>query len=137
MKYFLYIFLLFTLYSFSTSAQVKDSKIEDIDDNHVYETVDIQPEFPGGSAAMMKFISKKLRYPDQARDKGAQGTVIVQFIVERDGSITDIKIVRDPGEGLGEETRRVIQLMPKWKPGKQEDSPVRVKVSVPVRFRLS
>lgn len=137
MKYFLCIFLLFTLHSISTSAQVKSSKTESIDDNRVYEIVDVQPKFPGGLAAMMAFIQDSIRYPEEAMDNGIEGTAVVQFIVERDGSISDIQIVRDPGGGLGREVGRVIKLMPKWKPGKQRDNAVRVKMSAPVRFRLS
>ncbi|HZH68259.1 MAG TPA: energy transducer TonB, partial [Chitinophagales bacterium] len=137
MKYFLCIFLLFTLHSISTSAQVKSSKTESIDYNRVYEIVDVQPKFPGGLAAMMAFIQDSIRYPEDAIDNGIEGTAIVQFIVERDGSITDIQIVRDPGGGLGREAERIIKLMPKWEPGKQRDNPVRVKMSAPVRFRLS
>ena len=111
---------------------------EDVDNRH-YEFFEIseQPEFPGGPAAMQAYIAKNIRYPEVAMDNGIEGTVTIQFLIEKDGSITNVRVVKDPGGGLGREAERVIKSMPKWKPGKQRDTPVKVKMMAPVRFRLS
>jgi protein TonB len=94
-----------------------------------------QPEFPGGQAAMMKFLSENIKYPVIAQENGIQGRVICNFVVERDGSITDVQDCGvDPS--LDKEAVRVIQSMPKWKPGMQRGKPVRVRFTLPVVFRL-
>ncbi|MCO5249317.1 MAG: energy transducer TonB [Chitinophagales bacterium] len=117
-------------------AVVKEK--EDVDDrNYEFYEISEQPEFPGGAAAMQAFIVKNIRYPEVAMDNGIEGTVTVQFLIDKDGSIKDVKVIKDPGGGLGREAERVIKSMPKWKPGKQRDTPVRVKMMAPVRFRLS
>lgn len=106
-------------------------------DSLLFEIVEEQPEFPGGLNAMMLFIRDNIKYPKEALDKKIEGTVVIQFVVEKDGSLSDIKIVRDPGGGLGKEGIRVVKLMPNWKPGMQRGQTVRVKMSAPIRFRLS
>ena len=95
------------------------------------------PEFPGGAVEMMKFLNENVKYPEAAENAGTQGRVIVQFIVEADGSITNVKVLKNVSDEIDAEAVRVINAMPKWKPGKQNDKPVRVKYTIPVTFRLS
>lgn len=102
----------------------------------IFVVVEEQPEFPGGNAAMMKFLSDNIRYPVIAQENGIQGRVICNFVVERDGSITDVQVVRGVDPSLDREAIRVIQQMPRWKPGKQRGSAVRVRFTLPVVFRL-
>ncbi len=102
----------------------------------IFVVVEEQPEFPGGQAAMMKFLSDNIRYPVIAQENGIQGRVICNFVVERDGSITDVQVVRGQDPSLDREAIRVIQQMPRWKPGKQRGSAVRVRFTLPVVFRL-
>lgn len=94
-------------------------------------------EFAGGLPGLMKFLSKHIRYPDAAREDGVSGRVYAQFTVEEDGAIANITIKRDMGFGFGEEARRVVSLMPKWKPGKRYGNPVRTYYTLPVTFRLN
>ena len=98
--------------------------------------VENQPEFPGGNAAMMKFLSDNIKYPVIAQENGIQGRVICNFVVERDGSITDVQVVRGVDPSLDKEAVRVIQQMPRWTPGKQRGQAVRVRFTLPVVFRL-
>lgn len=102
----------------------------------IFVVVEQQPEFPGGNAAMMKFLSDNIRYPVIAQENGIQGRVICNFVVERDGSITDVQVVRGVDPSLDREAIRVIQQMPRWAPGKQRGSAVRVRFTLPVVFRL-
>lgn len=110
---------------------------EDPDDMIVVPIAEQQPEFPGGESALMAFIKKNLRYPAFAAENGIQGRVVLQFIVEKDGSIGGIEVIRTPAEELSKEAIRVAQNMPKWKAGKQRGKPVRVKFVLPITFRLS
>ncbi|WP_448698424.1 energy transducer TonB [Mucilaginibacter sp. AW1-3] len=98
--------------------------------------VEVNPEYPGGESAFGKFLQKNIRYPSIAKENGIQGKAYLQFIVERDGSLTDIKSLRDPGSGLGEEAIRVLKMSPHWKPGVQNGKPVRVQYTIPVNFSL-
>lgn len=107
---------------------------EKIEGDMVYAKVDKMPEFPGGMAALMAFIGKNLKYSDEYR--GFHGRVIVQFVVEKDGSITHTRIVRSLDPALDKEALRVVQLMPQWKPGYQNGEAVRVSYTIPVLFRL-
>jgi protein TonB len=106
------------------------------EEEEIFVVVENQPEFPGGQAAMMKFLSENIRYPVIAQENGIQGRVICTFVVERDGSITDVQVVRGVDPSLDKEAVRVIQSMPKWKPGMQRGKPVRVRFTLPVVFRL-
>lgn len=106
--------------------------------NPVFEVVEIMPEFPdGGMSGLMQFLSKNIQYPINAQKNHTQGRVTVQFVVNKDGSISEPKIIRGVDPDLDGEAIRVISLMPKWKPGMQKGQPVRVKYTVPVMFRLS
>lgn len=86
---------------------------------------------------MMNFIKNNLKYPQQARETGTQGKVFVSFVVEKDGSLTDVKVLRDIGSGCGEEAVRVVKSMPKWQPAKQRGKPVRMQFNLPVAFTLA
>jgi TonB family protein len=103
---------------------------------NAFNVVEQMPEFPGGAVELMKFLSENVKYPEAAEKTGTQGRVIAQFIVEADGSITNVKVVKNVTEELDAETVRVINAMPKWKPGMQKGQPVRVKYTIPVTFRL-
>lgn len=103
----------------------------------IYLVVEEMPEFPGGQQAMMKFISENLKYPVAAQENGIQGRVICQFVINRDGSVVDVIVVRSAGDQyLDNEAIRVIKSMPKWIPGKQKGKPVRVKYTIPINFHL-
>ncbi len=104
--------------------------------NKVFDVVEEMPSFPGGQGALMAFLSSNIKYPVVAQENGVQGRVIVGFVVEKDGSITDVKVMRSVDPSLDREAQRVVKAMPKWKPGKQNGSAVRVKYTVPVVFRL-
>lgn len=106
------------------------------DNNEVFVVVENQPEYPGGSAAMMEFLAANIQYPAEAKDKGIQGRVITNFVIETDGSISDVQIVRGVDPLLDKEAARVIGSMPKWKPGVQRGNEVRVRYTLPVVFRL-
>jgi len=98
--------------------------------------VDILPEFPGGVDAMNRFLVQNIRFPEEAARAGIQGTVFVAFVVERDGSISNVRVLRGIGGGAEEEAVRVVSMMPRWSPGTQDGRPVRVNISMPIRFSL-
>lgn len=113
-------------------------KEENVADNSIYETVEQMPEYPsGGTAGLMNFISKNLKYPTICQESGVQGRVVVSFVVNKDGSTTDFRIIRSVDKYLDKEALRVLNGMPKWKPGKQKGVPVRVRYTVPINFKLS
>ena len=94
------------------------------------------PEFPGGQAEMMKYVQKNVQYPPMARENDIQGTVAVRFVVDKDGSIGDVEVLRGIGGGCDQEAVRVIKSMPPWKAGKQNGQPVKVYFTLPVKFKL-
>ena len=105
--------------------------------DEIFLVVEDQPEFPGGTAALMEYLRKNIKYPAICRENNIQGKVIVTFVVNKDGSIVDIEVIKSVNPSLDKEAIRVISQMPKWKPGAQRGKPVRVKYSVPVNFRLN
>lgn len=107
-----------------------------VEENKVFDIVEQMPSFPGGPAQLMKWLAEHVQYPAVAQENGVQGRVIIAFVVERDGSITDVNVVRSVDPSLDKEAARVVRNMPKWIPGKQNGAPVRVKYNVPVTFRL-
>lgn len=109
---------------------------EDPEEQQIFQVVEEMPEFPGGMAECLKFLAKNIKYPTIAQENGVQGRVIVQFVVNKDGSIVDPVVMRSVDPYLDKEALRVIQMMPKWKPGKQRGKEVRVKYTVPVTFKL-
>ena len=106
------------------------------DDNHLFQVVECMPEFPGGMKRCMDFIQKEMRYPEEAKNAGIQGRVILQFIIEKDGTPAQPRIVRSVHPLLDKEALRIIRQMPKWTPGKQDGKPQRVLYTIPISFRL-
>ncbi|MGB4205173.1 MAG: energy transducer TonB [Bacteroidales bacterium] len=109
---------------------------EEVAEQEIFIVVEDAPQYPGGDEARIRFLNDNIRYPQMARESGIQGTVFITFVVERDGSITDVRILRGIGGGCDEEAIRVIKAMPKWTPGKQRGRPVRVQFNMPIRFTL-
>ena len=106
------------------------------EETKVFDVVEVMPSFPGGQGALFEWLSKNIKYPVVAEENGVQGRVIVTFVVERNGSITDVQVVKSVDPSLDKEAVRVVKAMPHWIPGKQNGSAVRVKFTVPVTFRL-
>jgi protein TonB len=106
------------------------------EETKVFDVVEQMPQFPGGPQALFEYLSKNIKYPVVAEENGIQGRVIVTFVVERDGSITDVKVAKSVDPSLDKEAQRVVRSMPHWIPGKQNGAAVRVKYTVPVTFRL-
>jgi protein TonB len=103
----------------------------------IFDVVETQPNPPGGMSGWNEYLSKNLKYPTQARRMGVEGTVIVVFVVNTDGSIQDVEVLRGIGGGCDEEALRVVSAAPKWEPGKQRGRPVRTRMRLPIRFKLS
>lgn len=106
------------------------------EETKVFDVVEVMPSFPGGQSALFEYLSKNIKYPVVAEENGVQGRVIVTFVVERNGSITDVQVAKSVDPSLDKEAVRVVKSMPHWIPGKQNGSAVRVKFTVPVTFRL-
>jgi protein TonB len=106
------------------------------EENKVHDFVEQMPSFPGGMGALMSWLSQNIKYPVIAAENGGEGRVIVQFVVEKDGSITDVKIAKSVDPSLDKEATRVVSSMPHWIAGRQNGNPVRVKYTVPVTFKL-
>ncbi|HIS09681.1 MAG TPA: TonB family protein [Candidatus Avibacteroides excrementipullorum] len=109
---------------------------EEIVEEEIFQVVEEMPEPPGGMAGLMQYLGRNIKYPAIAQENGIQGRVVVQFVVEKDGSIANPVVVKSVDPSLDKEAIRVISTMPKWKPGKQRGKAVRVKYTVPVTFRL-
>ena len=112
------------------------SQIQEEEPKQTFTVVEVMPEYPGGVNEMMKFLSENIKYPMSAKENGISGKVLVTFVVEKNGLITNIKILRGIGGGCDEEAIRVLKLMPKWKPGTQRGQAVRVQYNVPIKFTL-
>jgi protein TonB len=117
------------------NEQAIDEKPKE-EETKVFEVVEQMPEFPGGAAALMKWLSDNIKYPAIAEENGIQGRVICTFVVERDGSVSDVQVARSIDPSLDKEAMRVLKKMPKWIPGRQNGAAVRVKYTVPVTFKL-
>ncbi len=109
---------------------------EEVVEQEIFTVVESMPEFPGGAEQMMIFIAKNIKYPPMARESGIQGRVFVNFVVEPNGSVSNVKVLRGIGGGCDEEAIRVVESMPKWTPGRQRGKAVRVSFNLPVRFTL-
>lgn len=103
----------------------------------LFSVVEVMPQYPGGQIAMLKYIMENIKYPKQAMKKGIQGRVVVSFIVEKDGRVSNVRLLRSVESSLDKEAVRVVKSMPKWSPGKQNGKPVRVRFNVPVMFKLN
>ena len=115
---------------------VPEIEEEEIVEAEIFKVVEEMPEFPGGTAKMMEYIQKNIKYPMMARESDIQGRVFVNFVVEPNGTITNVTVMRGIGGGCDEEALRVVQSMPNWKPGKQRGSAVRCSFTVPIIFKL-
>jgi len=109
---------------------------ESVPEQHIFVVVEQMPSFPGGPGALMKYLAKHIKYPELAKESGIQGRVFINFVVEPDGTIDHVKVLRGIGGGCDEEAVRVVKSMPKWIPGKQRGKPVRVSFNLPVKFTL-
>ncbi len=109
---------------------------EEVQEQEIFQIVEEMPSFPGGEAKLMEYVAKNIKYPQIARETGIQGRVFVGFVVEPDGSISNVKLLRGIGGGCYEGAMRVIKSLPKWKPGKQRGKAVRVSYQIPVFFKL-
>ena len=119
-----------------TSSEDLYVEITKHDNDSVYNIVEEMPQFPGGEKALMDFVANNVKYPEEAKDNNISGRVFVGFVIEKDGSVNEVKILRGIGGGCDEEAVRVIKAMPKWKPGKQKGKPVRVHYTMPFMFKL-
>lgn len=130
------LWLLAILFATALHAQTNDGS-PNIEEK-TFEMFDLekQPVFPGGEPAMMQFISENLKYPALARENAIQGMVALTFVVDKDGSVTNVNIIKDIGGGCGKEAVRVVQSMPKWTPGQANGQPVKVRYTLPIRFKL-
>lgn len=116
---------------------IEDTKEEEVVEAEIFQVVEQLPEFPGGDEALFKYLSDNLEYPARAREAGIEGRVMVGFVVEPDGRISNVKVVRSKAAALDEEAIRVVKAMPKWKPGKQRGKAVRVQYQIPITFTLN
>jgi protein TonB len=115
-----------------TGNAVVEEKTEEI-----FLVVEQQPEFPGGIQEMMKFIQKNVKYPNQAKNMGIEGKVFIQFVVNSFGDITGVTLVKGIGYGCDDEALRVVNIMPRWTPGRQNGKSVSVRYSIPISFKLA
>ena len=116
---------------------IKEVVIEEEKADQIFDVVETQPNPPGGMSGWNKYLSNNLKYPTQARRMGVEGTVIVVFVINTDGSIQDVEVLRGIGGGCDEEAVKVVTNAPKWEPGKQRGKPVRTRMRLPIRFKLS
>ncbi len=121
---------------FIPTVEVQVEEVVEEEETEIFTVVEQQASFPGGFGELNKYLAKNIKYPQQARETGTQGRVYLTFVVEKDGSITDIKILRDIGSGCGEEAIRVVKAMPKWQPAMQRGKKVRQQFNLPVSFSL-
>lgn len=109
---------------------------EEPEEEEIFQIVETPPSFPGGFAECLKFLQKNIKYPNISQENGVQGKVIIQFVVNSDGTVVDPVVVRSVDPYLDKEALRVVKAMPKWSPGKQRGKPVRVRFTLPVQFKL-
>ena len=119
-----------------TEIEFIEEAVEEVVEEQIFTIVEEMPSFPGGDAALMKYLGTSIKYPAIAKDAGIQGTVYVTFVVNEKGQVKDAKVLRSIGGGCDEEAIRVVQNMPTWKPGKQRGKPVKVQYNLPIRFTL-
>ena len=116
--------------------ETKTQVIEEAPKAEIFTVVEEQPGYPGGDEARIRFLQENIKYPEEAKELGTQGKVFVTFVVEMDGSITDVRVLRGIGSGCDEEAIRVVKSMPRWVPGKQRGQPVRVQFNMTIKFTL-
>jgi TonB family protein len=135
MKHLLLLILSLSFFIAFAQQPVIDSRVSSESDK-IFTVVEQMPDFPGGEDALTKFIQKNIRYPEMERQKGIEGRVVLHFIVEKDGSLSDIKVLKGVSAGIDSEAIRVISILPKFKPGRHQGIPVRVQFILPVKFKL-
>lgn len=119
-----------------TEVEFIEEEEEEVVEEEIFTIVETMPSFPGGEAKMFEYLGKNTRYPTLAKESGIQGMVVLTFVVEKSGEISDVKVLRGIGGGCDEEAIRVVKSMPKWAPGKQRGKPVKVQYNLPYRFIL-
>ncbi|MFZ4635561.1 MAG: TonB family protein, partial [Saprospiraceae bacterium] len=139
LKFALLLPLLLILASCLSGQLIEDDAEALRNDEKVHEMFDLEkpPQFPGGSTALMNYLAANIKYPEEARQKKLEGVVAVIFIINKDGSVSDIQIVKDIGSGCGAEAKRVIEAMPNWSPGESKGRPVYCRYTLPVRYKLA
>jgi len=120
----------------STEIEFIEVVQEEVVEEQIFTIVEEMPSFPGGEAALMKYLGNNIKYPAIAKDAGIQGTVFVTFVIDENGNVKDVRVLRSIGGGCDEEAIRVVQNMPKWSPGKQRGKAVKVQYNLPIRFTL-
>lgn len=120
---------------FEYSGEDKSAPM-DADTDQVFQVVEVDPEFPGGIEALYKYMVDNVKYPEKAKADKIEGRVFVAFVIEKDGSVTNAKVVRGVSDEIDAEALRVVSAMPKWKPGTQQGNPVRVQYNLPIVFKL-
>ena len=119
------------------TAEVTDVNAPKVSNDSIYNIVEVMPEFPGGTEKFMEYLSGNIKYPEEAKEKNISGRVFLSFVIEKDGSVTNVQVMKSIGGGCDEEAVRVVKAMPKWKPGMQKGKPVRVNYILPVTFKLN
>ncbi len=133
-----YRFLLVVLVTlFCTLAVNGNCYAQEVQKEKVYEKVDVMPEYPGGTDALISYLAKNIQYPELAKRACIQGKVMVEFVVKKDGKISDVKMLKGIGSGCDEEAVRVVKGLSTFKPGKNEGKPVDVQMLLPVAFKLA
>jgi protein TonB len=120
----------------NTEIEFIEVVAEDVSEEQIFTIVEEMPMFPGGEAALLKYLGSNIKYPAIAKDAGIQGTVFVTFVVDEAGSVKDVRVLRSIGGGCDEEAIRVVKSMPRWSPGKQRGKSVKVQYNLPIRFTL-
>ncbi len=120
-----------------TTAKSESTEPLNVIEEEVFVVVEEEPEFPGGMEALYRYLASNINYPQAAKNERIQGKVYVSFVIEKDGSVSNIKVLRDIGGGCGEEAVRVVKQMPKWKPGRQRGKRVRTQYNLPINFNLN
>jgi len=123
-----YLFLLFLPLALSLNAQE--------DKEALHSAPEVQPEYPGGMNSLMEFLGEEIKYPKSAKDQKIEGTVFVTFVIDKSGEVRDAKVMKGLGEGCDEESLRVVNAMPDWKPGSINGEDVNVQLNLPIRFQL-
>ncbi|MCF6352856.1 MAG: energy transducer TonB [Cyclobacteriaceae bacterium] len=122
--------------SFKEPTEIEELGIEPVEEAP-FIVVERMPTYPGGLKALYKYLGKKMRYPSQARRMNIDGKVILSFVIDKEGNITNIKLLRGIGAGCDKEAIRVLATLPKWSPGKQRGKPVKVQMTLPINFKLN
>jgi periplasmic protein TonB len=119
-----------------TEIEFIESAVEEVAEEEIFTIVEDMPSFPGGEEALFKYLAQNIKYPQIAKEAGITGRVFVNFVIDKEGNVTDVKVLRGIGGGCDEEAVRVVKNMPKWSAGKQRGKPVKVSYNLPIKFSL-